>query len=159
MFLVSSCSCLYAIYWDQVISRKWRCSWTRRCSNCIWVSNNFNAYQGASHIRGFTVSIRAYQTIENPTVSKKSKAPRFWLFIRGLSLRSDEFPSQISSNGESASMPWRHQVYAMGSNSKSVIVDYDSHQEQDQFVHMDKMIVWQFSWFACWFETKYNKTT
>ena len=28
MFLVSSCSCLCAIYWSQVLSRKWRCSWS-----------------------------------------------------------------------------------------------------------------------------------
>ena len=34
--------------------REWRCSWSsadRRCSNYIWVINNFIAYQGASYIR------------------------------------------------------------------------------------------------------------
>ena len=42
----------------QVLSLEWRCSWSSvgwRCSNCIWVINNFNAYEGASYIRGFTV--------------------------------------------------------------------------------------------------------
>ena len=56
MFLVSSCSCLCAIYWSQVLSGEWRCSWCnadRRCSNYIWVINNF--CWGAPYIRGFTV--------------------------------------------------------------------------------------------------------
>ena len=40
MILVPSCSCLCPIYWSQVLSREWRCSWSsadRRCSNYIWV--------------------------------------------------------------------------------------------------------------------------
>ena len=44
MFLISFCSCLCTIHWSQVLSRKWRCSWSsanRRCSNYIWVINNF----------------------------------------------------------------------------------------------------------------------
>ena len=39
---------------------QWRCSWSsadRRCSNYIWVINNFIAYQGVSYIRGLTVYI------------------------------------------------------------------------------------------------------
>ena len=62
MFLVSSCSCLYAIYWEQVVSQGWRCSWSsagRRCSNYIWLSNNLNAYYGAFYIRGFAVILIA----------------------------------------------------------------------------------------------------
>ena len=57
MFLVSSCSCLRSIHWSQVLSWEWRCSWSsadRRCSNYIWVINNFIAYLGATYIRGFT---------------------------------------------------------------------------------------------------------
>ena len=41
-----------------MLSREWRCSWSsadRRCSNYIWVIDNFIAYLGASYIRGFTV--------------------------------------------------------------------------------------------------------
>ena len=58
MFLISSCSCLCAIYWSQVLSQEWRCSWSsadRQCSNYIWVINNFIAY-GASYIKELRVS-------------------------------------------------------------------------------------------------------
>ena len=55
-----SCSCLYPIHWRQVLSQVWRCGWSsadRRCSNYIWVINNFIAHLGANCIRGFTVLI------------------------------------------------------------------------------------------------------
>ena len=60
MFLNSACSCLCTIYWSQVLSGEWRCSWSsadRRCSNYIWVINNLSAYQGAPYIRDLTVII------------------------------------------------------------------------------------------------------
>ena len=60
MFLVSSCSGLRTLHWSQVLSWEWRCSWSsadRRCSNYIWVINNFISYLGATYIRGFTVII------------------------------------------------------------------------------------------------------
>ena len=44
MFLVSLRSCLRSIHWSQVLSWEWRCSWSsadRRCSNYIWVINNY----------------------------------------------------------------------------------------------------------------------
>ena len=47
MFLNSACSCLRTIYWSQRFSGEWRCSWSsadRRCSNYMWVINNFIAY-------------------------------------------------------------------------------------------------------------------
>ena len=47
--LVLSCSCLCRIHWSQVFSLEWRCGWSsadRRCSNYIWVINNFIAYLG-----------------------------------------------------------------------------------------------------------------
>ena len=50
MFLVSSCSCLGWIHQSQVLSREWTCSWSsadRRCSNYIWVINNFIAFSCA----------------------------------------------------------------------------------------------------------------
>ena len=46
MILSSSCGCLRPTHWSQVLSREWRCSWSsaeRRCSNYIWVINNFIA--------------------------------------------------------------------------------------------------------------------
>ena len=53
MFLASSCSCLCAIYWRQVLNWEWRHSWSsadRRCSNYIWVINNCIAW-GVPYIR------------------------------------------------------------------------------------------------------------
>ena len=47
MFLISYCCCLCPIHWSQVLCCKWRCSWCspdRRCSNYIWVINNFISY-------------------------------------------------------------------------------------------------------------------
>ena len=58
MFLILSCSCLCPIHWGQVLSREWRCSWSiadRRCSNYIWVINNFIVYLVSSYFRGLTV--------------------------------------------------------------------------------------------------------
>ena len=55
MFLVSSCSCLCSIYWIQVLSWEWRCSWSstdRRCSNYIWIINNFIAYKDVTYFYG-----------------------------------------------------------------------------------------------------------
>ena len=55
---ISSCCCLCPIHWSKVMSREWRCSWSsadRRCSNYIWVINNFIAQQGRTYIRGLTV--------------------------------------------------------------------------------------------------------
>ena len=46
MFLVLPWSCLCPIYWSQVLSWEWRCSWSsadRWCSNYFWVINNFIA--------------------------------------------------------------------------------------------------------------------
>ena len=59
MILVSSSSCLCLIHWSQVLSREWRCSWSsadRRCSNYIWVINNFIAIRGTPYIRCLTVA-------------------------------------------------------------------------------------------------------
>ena len=58
MLLVSSCSCLCPIHWSQALSWEWRCIWStadKRCSNYIWVINNFIAYQGVTYIRGLVV--------------------------------------------------------------------------------------------------------
>ena len=55
-----SCSCLCPIHWSQVWSREWRCGWSsadRRCSNYIWVINNFIVYWDVTYIRGLTVEL------------------------------------------------------------------------------------------------------
>ena len=49
---------VFAVYWSQVLSGEWRCSWSsanRRCSNYIWVINKCIAYYGATYIRGFRI--------------------------------------------------------------------------------------------------------
>ena len=54
----SACSCFCALYWSQVSSREWRCSWSsadRRCSNYTSVNNNIIAYKGSAYIRCLTV--------------------------------------------------------------------------------------------------------
>ena len=48
------------------VSREWRCSWSsadRRCSNYIWVIDNFIAYQGAPYIRDLTVVVSCHHGI------------------------------------------------------------------------------------------------
>ena len=58
MILVWSCRSLCTIHWTQELCREWRCSWSstdRRCSNYIWVINDYFAYKGASYIRGLVV--------------------------------------------------------------------------------------------------------
>ena len=60
MCLISSCSCLCPIDWNQVLNRECRCSWSsahKRYSKYIWVINNFISYYGVTYIRGFTVLI------------------------------------------------------------------------------------------------------
>ena len=59
MILIPFCSCLGPIHWSPVLSREWRCSWSsayRRCSNYVWVIDNFIALSDASYIRGLTVT-------------------------------------------------------------------------------------------------------
>ena len=60
MILLLSCGRLCPIFWSQVLSREWRCSWSsadRRCSNYIWVIDNLIVYEGASYIRDMTVYV------------------------------------------------------------------------------------------------------
>ena len=58
MFLDSACSCPHTVYWSQVFSGEWRCRWSsadRRCSNYIWVINDFITYSSAPYIRDLMV--------------------------------------------------------------------------------------------------------
>ena len=83
MFLISSCSCLCPIHWSQVLSLEWRCSWSsadRRCSNYIWVINNFITYQGTSYIRGFTV-LNSPLNVAFPSRVTSKSGNIFWLGV------------------------------------------------------------------------------
>ena len=60
---ISGIICLSALgrLWS-MYRQEWRCSWSsadRRCSNYIWVIDNFIAYYGAPYIRGFMVDVIA----------------------------------------------------------------------------------------------------
>ena len=64
MIFISSCSCFCLIYWSKVLSKLWRCCWSsadRRCSNYIWMMNNYVAYSGVAYFRGLMVPL--YQLV------------------------------------------------------------------------------------------------
>ena len=69
-----------------MLSREWRCSWSsadRRCSNYIWVIDNFIAYYGTTYIRDLTViciNWRQYTKFSNNTQIAKT--------IRSTSIRN-----------------------------------------------------------------------
>ena len=68
MFLVLSCSGLCAIYWSQLLSGESRGSWSsanRRCTNYIWVINNFIAYKGVTYIKYLMVGCHDVVTLSN----------------------------------------------------------------------------------------------
>ena len=71
MFLVSSCSCICPTHWSQVLSREWRCSWSkvgRRWSKYTWMINNFIVYQGAIYIRGKILFVTGMHSVESPSM-------------------------------------------------------------------------------------------
>ena len=57
MFLLFSCGGLRSSHWTEVLSWEWRCSWSSADRRYIFCINNFIAYQGATYIRGFTVTL------------------------------------------------------------------------------------------------------
>ena len=77
MFLVSACSCPHTIYWRQVFSREWRCRWSsadKRCSNYIWVINDFIAYSSAPYIRDLMViQLQIYFSLTLFVMKKKTQ--------------------------------------------------------------------------------------
>ena len=96
--LVLSCGCLCRIPWSQMLSREWRCSWSsadRRCSNYIWVIDNFFAYWGASYIRGFTVCQMKPIISYSITITKRSTA-KLWTYHNSDVIMSP-MASQITS--------------------------------------------------------------
>ena len=54
MFYLSSCNCLCWTHCSQVENEKWN-GVDRRCSNYIWVINNFIAHSGVAYISGLTL--------------------------------------------------------------------------------------------------------
>ena len=107
MFLVSSRSCLHAIHWSQVLSRERRYSRSsadRRCSNNIWVMNNFIAYSDASYIRDLTVSAIAIQA-DDPIDAWNTITRHIFVTEWTSSLNHPVFPEkwrQIDKNARSS---------------------------------------------------------
>ena len=60
---------------------EWRCSWSsanRRCSNYIWVTNDFIAYQGTTYIR----CLRVVTDVDNG-MQIRTQFPHYWPFVKG----------------------------------------------------------------------------
>ena len=86
-----------------MLSWEWRCSWSsadRRCSNYIWVIDNFITYYGASYIRGFTVLFSAANMVSfhgrinmdhlHLPVNRRWVIRILWLVMEQLYLPSNE---------------------------------------------------------------------
>ena len=87
-----------------MLSREWRCicsSTDRRCSNYIWVINNFIAYWGAAYIRGLTLNDAITMTLYESQITRdttvcwtcvhantgvNTKAPHFWPFANKMTV-------------------------------------------------------------------------
>ena len=127
MFLVSSRRRLRSIHWSQVLSWEWRCSWSsadRRCSNYIWVINNFITYWGATYIRGFTVITYSCPNMEGVIddichLTRPMSSPGAWFNIKMSSyqyrkshcgdktvVRSSYLHNGISYTGKTSSLYW-----------------------------------------------------
>ena len=121
MSLISSCSCLCAIYWNQVLSREWRCSWSsadRRCSKYIWVVNNVILYYRSDGRHIVWLHFVMYFCVE---VMVKLNISLQWLHIIVCQIttnftvcstifsdikNSSGLPSQKASNMENVPMSW-----------------------------------------------------
>ena len=86
MFLVSACSCLCAIYWSQVFSGEWRCSWSsadRRCSNYIWfdgdLGNDWRKFDAMyiSHVNMIDKMQSTHYSIVMPYGDRDTTIPRW----------------------------------------------------------------------------------
>ena len=99
MFLVSSCSCLCAIYWSQVISQEWRCSWSsadRGCSNYTWVIKIVLPTE-VSYIRALTVVL--FATIVFILLGLKSEYSKITkLNIITIDVFAESLPSLTNTN-------------------------------------------------------------
>ena len=142
MFPVSSCDCLYPIRWSQVLSREWRCSWSsadRRCSNNIWVINNFIAYWSASYIRDLTVgvvtphgsSLVPTKQVTPAIMVGKQPSTRTWIRNMTVTGTKNRFRQDFS-------LKLRYDIYWMLKNSETVqmILSSASKLYQKHFVFL-----------------------
>ena len=82
MFLFSSCSCLWPIHWNQVLSREWGCSWgsadRRCCFGYISVINNFIAYYCYFRYWIFAGTFKNYSNTYMPWISISLTSIAVW---------------------------------------------------------------------------------
>ena len=145
MYFVSSFSCLGPFHWSHVLGREWRCSW--RCSNYIWMINNFIAYLSATYIRGSNATHLWYRSsLSHIQSAWRLQSPATRLLFNSLfRLATNEttmhqdiprgspgiwgFALQNVSNAERVSISWRrresvvvsHQIYRAKWNISSEI--------------------------------------
>ena len=86
--------------------RDWKCSWRKQLVHGV----QYFLITMTSHER-HVVSNHQYlyclfYSLSGPT-SKKHLSPHYWPFVRNLPVTS-EFPAQMASNAEKASVLWRH---------------------------------------------------
>ena len=77
MFLVWSFSRLCAIYWNQVLSRAWRCSWSsadRWCSKTWFIQHVWWLISKSPVLYGFSVNI--HWLIQSQTHSRRTSSQR-----------------------------------------------------------------------------------
>ena len=87
----------------EVLSWQWRCSWSstdRRCSNNIWLIDNFIAYQGSTYIRGLTVFVFAntntvYSFVFDHPCCVFVFDHRIWRICIGFQVQSTPFISRL----------------------------------------------------------------
>ena len=116
---------LCPIHWSQMLSWEWKCSWSsadRRCSNYIWVINNFIAYQGTSYIRDFTVpltwvlEVSAHQEAQSWLYFEATQyyyyGPLGWVSVSGSDVHSAAAPGGCIAADESGSDDEPHGSYA-----------------------------------------------
>ena len=105
MFLVSSCSCLCPIQWSQMLIREWRCSWSsadRRCSNYIWVIDNFITTKVPLILETWRYCLSNHQTKE----SSKSFVSRY-IWWHGLADRGVHTPL-LTTRDRTANSVWEN---------------------------------------------------
>ena len=102
--------------WALSLSREWRCSWSgadRRCSNYIWVINNFIAYQGAPYTRGLTVYDATYYS-QNNVIPKTDICHRnyreFRIHAKDCSIT---VKYEMHIEGFSTDPPWQFQPHTL----------------------------------------------
>ena len=169
MSLGSSCSCLCAIYWSQVLSWEWRCSWSSADSPGvisemipqIYLFSKFNLENPRSRSRIKSSRVAIILLIHNPLVSYQSVHPflkynyfKIWPWVNFKSSRSSRLYS-----GFNASNTFRPEQYCCcsvnGIFKCIVLKEFSSFVSsfiiQMYFVCKLSLVQWQLTIIQHWF--------